>query len=811
MNLLRKISIAVCITLAASSVFAQKGVKGVVRNQDGEPIIGANVFVKGTTVSTISGLNGEFLIPADSSAVLLITFNGFQNLEVPVRDLATADLKLKPAIVEDEGFYGNDNFYNLTTSNTLVTTTDVATGLETDVYQFLLGRVPGFEIVSDGGNPWGHAGYRLRGGYSPTGDNNTPLFVVDGAYFSGSDAISALNPADIVSIRVMKDAAARAQYGDLGDNGVVVISTRKKVKNALTVSYDGNASYNTCDETEGYKNSISTKHNARIEGVAGPLPYRATIGYNMINGVLENTGSDRLSASIWVGPSLLDDHLKIDFNGYFRKYGNEDNSGIHYGENLINDLQSFDGNGGSNNPNSNNFMGTLKADYSFHFFENLHVNILASYANTNNKTSSTYYYDEIGDWKIETTNKHDRFIFDGNLDYNHEFDKKHYIELKAGATLLNSKDNTKKDGVNHSEQKASTKSFYGQFNVQLNRFLFNLSSRFIDNSDYDKLSAALSLGVKAGSAVVIRTGFGLLGLSVGDKPEWASSYNTLSYNFGIDIGKPQKRFYSSLDFYVHNHLSKYWSNGSNNNYDYIDYYYYDYYIESGYKWTSLFNIGGELSLGVKLIDSPDVKWRIGGNASYNANFTTKEDDLSIEYYDDTEWGTNLIGERPLAYTNIYESAYNGDNTIEGVFIDKNHDGKLDNNDRTSTDLSPIPAVMAGLNTYFEAMNVYLQVDSHASLGRYNIVKQQEHTTYIGTGDIHNSSFLRIDDIVLGYRFKKLGPLSGRAYAAVQNPVVITKYEGDEPEIFYGHDYKPNNYQRPIIFSMGVKLNINIKD
>ncbi|MBR5167987.1 MAG: TonB-dependent receptor plug domain-containing protein [Salinivirgaceae bacterium] len=807
MNLLRKISIAVCITLAASSVFAQKGVKGVVRNQDGEPIIGANVFVKGTTVSTISGLNGEFLIPADSSAVLLITFNGFQNLEVPVRDLATADLKLKPAIVEDEGFYGNDNFYNLTTSNTLVTTADAATGLETDVYQFLLGRVPGLEIVSDGGNPWGKAGYRLRGGYSPTGDNGSPLFVVDGAYFKGSEAISALNPADIVSIRVLKDAAARAQYGDLGDNGVIVISTRQKVKKALTVSYDGNASYNTCDETDGYKNSVSTKHNARVEGVAGPLPYRATIGYNMINGVMENTGSNRLSTSVWVGPSLLDNHLKIDFNGYFRKCDNED---------IFSDLYSLTENENSGNPNSNNFMGTLKTDYSLHFFEDLHVNILASYANTNTKTSSTIYYDEIGDWELIAKSKHNRFMFDGNIDYNHEFDKEHYIELKAGATFSHSYFNNEINGNTHKDEESTLKSFYGQFNVQLNRFLLNLNSRFNDNSEYDKLSAALSLGVKAGSAVVIRTGFGLLGLSVGDKPEWASNFNTLSYNFGIDIGKPQKRFYSSLDFYVHTHPSKYWSNGSNNNYDYNDndYYYYDYndynYIESGYKWISLFNIGGELSLGVKLIDSPNVKWRIGGNASCNASFTTKEDDLNFEYYDGTEWGTNLIGERPLAYT-VYESAYNGENPIEGVFVDKNNDGKIDNEDLTSTDLSPIPAAIASLNTYFEAMNVYLQVDSHASLGRYNIVKQQEHTTYIGTGDIHNSSFLRIDDIVLGYRFKKLGPLSGRAYAAVQNPVVITKYEGDEPEIFYGHDYKPNNYQRPIIFSMGVKLNINIKD
>ena len=115
-----------------------------------------------------------------------------------------------------------------------------------------------------------------------------------------------------------------------------------------------------------------------------------------------------------------------------------------------------------------------------------------------------------------------------------------------------------------------------------------------------------------------------------------------------------------------------------------------------------------------------------------------------------------------------------------------------------------------LNTYFEAMGAYLQIDSHASLDRYNIVPGQPDLYC--SADIHNSSFLRIDDIVLGYKFSNLWLFSGRAYFAVQNPYVFTKYTGDEPEIYDGIDFgKEENYQRPTIFSVGVKLNINIKD
>ncbi|MBO4602093.1 MAG: TonB-dependent receptor plug domain-containing protein [Salinivirgaceae bacterium] len=797
MNMFRKLSVTLSVMLLACSTFAQKGVTGMVKDHNGAPLVGANIYVKGTTVSTITGPTGEFNINAsDSNAVLLITYNGYQNMEVPVRDLATANMQMKLAASTEEfdSFYGNDRYYTLTTARTIITTDDIATGLETDVYQFLLGRVPGFEIVSDGGNPWGNAEYRLRGGYSAIGDNDSPLFVVDGAYFSGNEVLNMLNPNDIESIMVLKDAPATASYGDLGCNGVVVIKTRNKVSKTLRVSYDGNGSYNTCDEdTAVYKNSISTKHNASVEGIVGPLPYRAAIGYNAINGVMRETSSDRISASFWVGPSLLDDHLKIDFNGYFRKKNNEN----------VSDEFFFERHGNSAKPNNTNFMGTLKTDYAVHSFEDLHLNILASYAKTKSESEKNTDVFEGNFEERKYIENNGRFMFDANISLNHEFDKKHYLELKAGATLFNTKREVENkwstghyeldkyrvvDNSEHVITKETLKrnSFYGQFNVALNRFYLNLNSRFnkypyhfTDSTDYKNLSVALSLGVKAGNAVVIRTGFGMLGISLGDTHDEVNSFNTLSYNFGIDAGTSKNRVYGTFDFYVHHHL------------DLSDY--------------NLTNVGVELSLGAKLINTSNVKWRIGGNISANAGI------LSNVEIDENLLESDVSIDRPMAYTTFEEVYDDEGNPIKGAYLNYNdvdNNTYLDEGDRKPTDLSPIPVALAGFNTYFEAMKVYLQVDTHASLGRFNVVGVDNW--YYSTSDIHNSSFFRIDDIVLGYKFQNLWKLSGRVYTAVQNPVVFTNYEGNEPEISDGFD-NDNVYQRPTIFSVGVKLNINLKD
>ena len=754
-----------CLTLSAFVAAAQGNVSGAVKDRNGEPLIGANVVVKGTTVSTITGINGEFNINAADDAVLVITFNGYKDLEVVVADLPTANLQLKSENeIGIEDYYGNDNYYALTTANTLIMVDDISTGLEVSIQDFLLGRVPGLEVV-DGQ-------YRLRGGNSLTGwDETMPMFVVDGVYDLCTDMITAtLNPADIESIRVLKDAAATAQYGMLAKGGAIVIKTRHPSDKVLAVSYDGNASLNTPSGKDSkwepfnsiYDNSMSTKHNIGVSGIAGGLvPFRTTLGYNAQNDILEDIETNLYSASLWVGPRLLDKHLNIDANGAYRNIDSKTNTQW--------------------------LSGTLNADYAVHSFEVLHLNL---------KATATTNFDG-----------YKSSLLDGSACLEHQFGEKHYLELRAGAALCN---------VESDRSDIGYKSGYGQFNMVVNRFFMNAHARVnaysFDEIDYSKLSMAVSFGVKPINLLTVRTGIGFLGIGLGDQPDGVSGLSAFTYNFGIDVGTQNNRVNGSADFYYH----------INRESPYIN------------KDLYLNNIGAEYGVNAKIIDAENFKFRIGGTLSCNFGVDFDENDNS----DDDELTAYIsIGGYDLsttkdvkfvkAYTyGVYDPVYDKDgNRIPGMYVDYDGDGTLTGNDRISSQRSPVPTVMGGLNTYLEVRGAYLQLNAHTSLDRQNVfynfdssgeweryqLSETQYEDIITVDDIHNSSFLRIDDVVLGYRFSNLWKCSGRIYAAVQNPIVFTKYVGREPEMFDGYDTYWSTLRRPTTFTIGLKLNINIKD
>ena len=780
-----------CLTLAVGSAFAQKGVRGVVRNQDGEPIIGANVFVKGTTISTITGISGEFNISAPNDAVLVITFEGYYDLEVAVADLPTADLQLKPALLSSiEAFYGNDNYYLLTTANTLIQVDDIETGIETDVYQYLLGKVPGLEVVPDAS---GEVHYRMRGGDSPTGNVAEPLFVVDGMYGDYA-VVNALNPNNIESIRVLKDIAATVQYGEHGRNGVIVIKTRQPSDKVLAVSYDGNVSFNDWEDKDkwrrpdsldfGYKTSFNTKHNIAVRGLAGPMPYRASLGFNSIEGGLPDDESKRLSGSVWLGPRLLDKHLSIDFNGNFRKTKNTDtNYDYNYGAAPTLNTSDAD---------CSWFSGILKADYSVHSLEDLHLNIAVGYDACHEVESFSYY--RIHDSHGKVDDRHSMLMLDGNLDIHHQFGKKYYLELKAGAvTHLYDKEEY---------QQGDVAAIYGQFNVALNRYFMNINTRYSmydhDNDSYGKVTSAVSLGVKAGRLVTLRSGFGISGVTVGHRPADINYFDAFTYNFGIEAGTLKSVVYGSADFYVHHNEDMY--------YDYLD--------GEKYKTMTITNVGADFRIGARLIDADNVKWRIGANLAFNGGIIVNSDDYEKLVSEEEIY---ISDDKPMTF-NVFEPVYdqNG-NLLEGMFVDQNGNGYFDNGDRISSERSPMPTVVGGFHTYLEVYGGYLQVNAHGSADKYNIY-YKENTNNVDVypdgvlinNNIHNSSFLRIDNIVLGYRFSNLWKMSGRAYFAFHNMPAVTQYEGRDPEIFDGIDFYGIR-QRPVIFSVGVKLNINLKD
>ena len=767
---------ALCLMLTAGVAVAQSNVSGVVKDRAGEPLIGANVNVKGTTISTITGVNGDFNISAADDAVLVISFEGYHDFEVRVADLATANIQLKPEnLINTEPFYGNDNYYALTTASTLIVVDDIATGLETDIQDFLLGHVPGLEVV-DGQ-------YRLRGGNSLTGwDEIPPLFVVDGAYDFYTDAIIApLNPADIETIRVLKDAAATAQYGMMAKGGAIVIKTRRPSDKVLTVTYDGNVSLNTPSGDDSkwetynssFENSASTKHNLSVAGIVEDLlPYRASLGYNAQNSIYDGVESDLCSASLWVGPRLFDKHLNIDANGAFR---------------------NLNATTASSDVDQQWLLGTFNADYAVHSFEVLHLNFKANVTTNFDGYKSS--------------------LIDGSACLEHQFGKKHYLEIRAGGTLNN---------IELDDKKSSGKSGYGQFNMAINRFFMNAHTRInaysYDGADYSKLSMAVSFGVKPINILTIRSGLGVLGIGLGDQPEGISDFSTITYNLGVDVGTLKNRINGSADFYYHVNCESP-----------------AYIIDED---VYLNNVGAEYRINAKIVDNKDFKLHIGGTLSGNVGLDFEENGSNsngdnIEAYVSIGGYTfNINGDGGAyklvkSYTyGVYSPVYDKDgNCIPGMYVDYDGDGTLTSNDRISSGRSPVPSVMGGLNTYLEVKGAYLQLNAHTSLDRQNVVYNidsssereggqwldSQYADIITADDIYNSSFLRIDNVVLGYRFSNLWKFSGRVYAAVQNPVVFAKYEGLEPEIYDGYDTSWSYLRRATTFTIGMKLNINIKD
>lgn len=784
MNLKFFIAMATAIVLSAGTLSAQENVSGVVKDRNGEPLIGANVVVKGTTLFTITGINGEFNIKAADDAVVVITFEGYQPMEVAVADLATTNLQLTPVDLNGFGaYYGNDNYYALTTASTLIQIDDIETGLEADIHEFLQGRVPGLEVI-DGQ-------YRLRGGNSLTGwDELQPLFVVDGAYGLGSDiVIGSLNPADIESIRVLKDAAATAQYGMMAKGGAIVIKTRRPTDKNMNVTYNGNASYNTPSGSGSkwepynsvFDNKFGTKHNLALSGVAVDLlPYRVSLGYNKENTVIEDYNSNRYSTSLWVGPRLLDKHLSIDINGAYRK--------------IDTDYDSYD-------LGSKWLSGAFNVDYAVHSFEALHLNI---------KANATTNFDG---YKAS--------LVDGYASLQRQSGKRRYLELRAGAAL----------GKAESEsEEIDTKSVYGQFNMAISRFFMNAHTRYNTYSyrydDARELSLAASFGVKPANILMLRVGLGFIGMAVGDTPAGFSKLSTFTANFGVDAGTSKSRINGSADFFFHgNRESPIGLYGANDD-------------------AVLNNIGAEFRIDAKIIDGENVKLRIGGTLSCAVGIDFENDgnnsgnddtrvDISIGGYTIYEEETgNIVRVRPYAY-GIYDQVYDQDGrSIPGMFVDYDGNGELSLGDRISSKRSPVPLVIGGFHTYLEVKGVYLQANAHASLDRHNVSfynsKEEQNSNqdefgwhweetwstlnnywdneYVTPDNIRNSSFLRIDNIVLGYKF----PNFGKAYFAVQNPYIFTKYNGREPEIYDGYD-NVFSYRRPTTFTVGLKLNINIKD
>jgi len=366
-NRLKYLIALLLIALSGALHAQQSHVKGNVSSTNGSPLEGVSVSVKNTTHTAATDGNGNYTLNlSTSSAVLIFKYIGYATQEIPLNGRTTLDVVLE---AEDKTLsevvvigYGSLRKSDLTGSVASIKAEDLTKGANINMQQALQGRVPGVQIYQKSGEPGAAMSVQIRGITSITG-NNAPLYVVDGMPINDAAAIGApgvggatnnpnnrsplntLNPADIASIEILKDASATAIYGSRGANGVVLITTKKGREGATTVNYnatfgqqqvantqrymngdeytsalngiiaDGNlntssyipvtgTNYNTDWQKLLLKNAPIQSHDISFSGGSSNTKYYISAGYFDQDGVMLNSGTTRYNASVNVETGL---------------------------------------------------------------------------------------------------------------------------------------------------------------------------------------------------------------------------------------------------------------------------------------------------------------------------------------------------------------------------------------------------------------------------------------------------------------------------------------------------------------------------
>ena len=425
--------------------FAQIEVKGHVKDATGEDIIGATVRVEGTQTATVSDFDGNFVLKANEGATLVVSYVGYQNATVKAAPTVEVTLVDDETVLQDVVVigYGSVRKSDATGSVMSVEADQLNKGLATSPADLLQGKTPGVQIVTNSGAPGAGAKIRIRGGSSLSASND-PLIVIDGlpissTEISGGDMLNTINPNDIESFSILKDASATAIYGSRASNGVILITTKKgkagskprinvdmsgtfktvakKVDvlsadafreffmanygtNADAVAALGNANTNWQDEI--YRNTFAEEINASVSGgyVSGnktfKMPYRVSAGFLNNDGNLKTTGMSRTNFGFNLTPTLFDDRLTINLNGKgvftHNKFADEGAIGSAIQYNPLKSVDSkWESNGAPNTMSTLNpvfqlneqhkssyvrrFVGNAQFDYKFKFLDGLRANL----------------------------------------------------------------------------------------------------------------------------------------------------------------------------------------------------------------------------------------------------------------------------------------------------------------------------------------------------------------------------------------------------------------------------------------------------
>lgn len=352
------LTLLVGLFLSIGAFAQQIAVKGHVKDTTGEPVIGANVLVKGTTNGTITDFEGNFMLNVPKDAILSVSFVGYKSAEVKAASTVMVTLEDDSQVLDAVVVigYGSVKKNDMTGSVTAIKPDKLNKGLITNAQDMMTGKIAGVSVISKGGAPGEGATIRIRGGSSLTAEND-PLIVIDGLAMDNkgvkglANPLSMVNPNDIESFTVLKDASATAIYGSRASNGVIIITTKKGQAGARpTISYDGNVSVSTVKSTvdvmdgdqfrsfikdiwgedseaysklgnantdwqkEIFRPAVSTDHNLTISGGLKNMPYRVSFGYTNQNGIVKTSKFERYTASVSLAPSFFEDHLKVNAN-----------------------------------------------------------------------------------------------------------------------------------------------------------------------------------------------------------------------------------------------------------------------------------------------------------------------------------------------------------------------------------------------------------------------------------------------------------------------------------------------------------------
>ncbi len=349
-------------------------VTGSIKDPLGETLPGVNIMVQGTNTGTISDYDGSYSITIpEGRNVLVFSYLGYQTKTVEINGQTVINVSLDEDVEQLQEVvvigYGTQEKKDVTGAMSSLGEEDFNTGVVSNPLEMIQGRATGVQITQSSGAPGAAITVKIRGNGSIRSNNN-PLYVVDGVPISAGDVSPAgtaagdlggtqaqnplnfLNPDDIESMDILKDASATAIYGSRGSNGVIIITTKKGKKGSASINYSGYASLSqvrkqqdilsaddwrsarialaaetgnlgylehdygasTDWQDEIFRTAFTQNHGVSISGGSETGNYRASIGYMDQNGVIESSYMKRLSARINLSQNLIDDRLTVGLN-----------------------------------------------------------------------------------------------------------------------------------------------------------------------------------------------------------------------------------------------------------------------------------------------------------------------------------------------------------------------------------------------------------------------------------------------------------------------------------------------------------------